>query len=656
MRKSMEPVTQCKLILAFTVLLVVFMLWPIKSGELWIIDDHEIVYQAHQYKSLESANFFSRYTTVLMQTEVGNPDTSTRYRPVYYAVRTLKSALIGDNAKAWFSLNALYCLVGIASLGLALGRFFPWYITLPFMALTMALPFHRDLWSRLGPAEIDAFTYCMLFCLAVSRIREKGEKAGWAWPCCNIAVALSIGCKENFLLLLFPLAIITVYGLMQKSIQPRRLWWLAFPMLITYPVVRVVVRTIDIGHNIYVQDTSSQGLMSKALLFFSSTGFLICAVCLTMLLLLHAVMYIRIRRDFLRKLLPITLKQEDICYSLVAIITLAALVAGNFVFYTGQVPIGNRYAFPYYFLLSALALCPLYPLVPNIISGYASSLKFKSIVIIMAIVTIVAPSTLIYGNRQTIKNHMQFVSAFKNSLNEAKGYREIFLINAGQPIISYEPYYSLNRYATAGYLPCPVSYFPLFTEPDSEFHQMLEDDLRSTLLEQPPLTLANDVLLWQLDSGRLRIIEHTKDIRDISKLVTAYLQSSSDGLRLRIIEHTKDIRDISNLVTAYYLQSSSDGLTYITSPVIFYIPLDDPAITGMTLTGADENNFAAWRVSVNDQVIAEKNISYSQNTFTIKLPDMEPGDFLHPQLYKLSFVPKESAAPALRLRSLNLLR
>lgn len=76
----------------------------------------------------------------------------------------------------------------------------------------------------------------------------------------------------------------------------------------------------------------------------------------------------------------------------------------------------------------------------------------------------------------------------------------------------------------------------------------------------------------------------------------------------------------------------------------------------MILTGSDENDPAAWRIRVNDHAIAEENISYGKNSFTITLPAMSPDDFLHPQLYTLYFEPKEANAPALRLRFLSLLR
>lgn len=611
--------TANRLILVFATLLVAFMLWPIKSGELWIIDDHEMVNQAYQYDSLKPASIFSRYKTLLLQTEVGKPDTASRYRPVYYAVRTLKSALMGDNAKVWFLSNVVYCLVGMATLGLALGRFFPWYVTLPFMALIMALPLHRDLWCRLGPAEIDAFTYCMVFCLAASRLQEK---AFWMWPCCNIAVALAIGCKENFLMLFIPLGMLAIHGVMQKKFQLRQLWWFAVPALVAYPVVRVVMRTVESGRNIYNQDSSIQSLLNKTALFFTSPGFVICTACLAVLLLL----YTTSRSAFLRKFLPVSLKSRDIHYSLAVFFIFAALVVGNFLFYSGTPHPGSRYAFPFCFLLPAMVLCPLYPLMPNIASGYTSSSKLKSVVAISGIVAISACVFLIHNNMLRIKQHIQLTINFQNAISEATGYREIFLINPGQMIASYEPYFSLKRYETAGYLPT-VSYFPLFVEQISEFYKELENGLRSAISGQPPLTIAPDVLLWE-----------------------------PYGVGVRVIEHTRDNRDINELLTASNLTYTKDGLAYIASPVAFYVPMDDSAITSIAFVGSGENNLAEWQIHVNNHIITEENISYGENSFTIKLPKMESEGFMHPQLYKLSFEPNTTGTPTLYLRTLNLLR
>jgi len=619
----METKTDSRLILAFVILLVAYMLWPLKSGELWIIDDHEIVYAAHQYDSLEAKSFFSGYTTLLRETEVGSPDTASRYRPVYYAIRILKCVLIGDNAKAWFLLNAAYCLIGVIALGFALDKYFPWYVTLPFISLTMGLPFHQDLWPRLGPAEIDAFTYCMLFCLAASRLQEKTL---WAWPCCNITVALAIGCKENFLLLLLPLAMLAIYGLMQKKLQPRRLWWMAFPIFTAYPVARVIIRTIERTNNIYMQDTSAQSLLDKMVLFFTSGVFFIYAASCAALLFLYFVARNWNRSDSLRQLLPVPLKQRDIYRSLTIIFTLIALIAGNFIFYYGYPNPFSRYGFPYYFLLPMFMVCLLYPLLSNIIRGYASFGKFKSTVTILGIVAIVATWPFIHKNTSNIRTQIQHTVDFWSALKEAQGYREVFLINPGGMLLSYEQYFSLKRYEAAKYLSF-VSYFPIFGEPESELDRVLESGLRSAISNQPPLTLAPDVILWQ-----------------------------SYGGRLKRVEHTRDSRNIEELVTAFHVQYANDDFALIASLIVFYIPVNDHVITGIKLIGSGENNPAAWRISVNDQVINEKNISYGENSFIINLSEIKPGDFTHPQLYKLSFEPNEENAPALRLRSLHLLR
>jgi len=615
-----------KLILAFAVLLVAFMLWPLRSGELWIIDDHIIVEQAYQYDSLKPASFLSRYTTLLLQTETGHPGKAIRYRPIYWAEYTLKSGLAGDNAKAWFIFNAAYCLLGITAFGLALGRFFPWYVTLPFMALTMALPLHRDLWPRLGPSEISAFTYFMFFCLAASRLREK---CLWAWPCCNIAVALAIGYKENFLLLLFPLGMLAIYGLKQKYLQPWRLCWLAFPILVAIPVARVIMRTISKTRNIYMHDTSVLSLLNKIVLFFTSSGFLICATCLAALLFLYFITHKQSRSIFSERVLPVPLKPQALHCSLVVFLAMTVLVAGNYVFYSGRISFYGRYAFPYYFLLAGFGLCLLYPLMENVGNRYASSGKFRSRVTILGIALIVALSPFIYINMSRIKRHIQLTMDFQNTLQEAKGYREIFLINPGELGLSAEPYFSLKKYNQAGYLPS-ISYFPLFVKHESagELSKNLDNLLSSVVSRQPPLTLVPDVLLWQ----------------------------ALGAAPLKKIEHTRDSRDIKELLTASHLPSISDGLALISSPVVFYIPVDDPAITGMTLTGSSDNNYTAWRISVNDHVIVKENLSYDEKLFTIKLPVMEPDDFPHPQLYKLSFEPDRADATPLHLHSISLLR
>jgi hypothetical protein len=216
---------------------------------------------------------------------------------------------------------------------------------------------------------------------------------------------------------------------------------------------------------------------------------------------------------------------------------------------------------------------------------------------------------------------------FRNALKEAKEYREVFLINPGQMLLSYEQYFSLKRYEAAKYLP-QVGYFPLWAEPESDLDETLQRKLRSALSGQMSLKLTSDVLLWQ-----------------------------SYGGSVRKIEHTRDSRNIEELVTAFYVPYTNDGLALIASSIVFYIPANDPAVTSMKFVGSDKNNLTAWRISVNDHVITINNISYGENSFTINLPQMEPGDFIHPQLYKLSLEPnREDDVQALYLRSIELER
>ena len=185
---------------SFAVAISLFFIWPIKDGELGLIDDHEMVAVSFRMKNSEG-NYFKKTMQVIAASEVATLGASPRYRPVYYSLRIIKMSIFHDSAAAWFAVNAVLCCLAVAFFSLAVGKFFPWYFIVPAVTACLSLPMHRDLWARLGPAEIDAFFFTACFIYALSSLKDR---VCWAWPLGCVAAAAAIGCKENFLILLLP--------------------------------------------------------------------------------------------------------------------------------------------------------------------------------------------------------------------------------------------------------------------------------------------------------------------------------------------------------------------------------------------------------------------------------------------------------------------
>jgi hypothetical protein len=174
---------------------------PLVNAEWSIIDDHEIV------DAIGPTGKFSflDIPSVLSKGELAFSSTSTRFRPAYYTIRYIETAIWGGVPEYWYCFRVMAAIVFaivLARLCLSIANS---VLAAAFVAWMLSAPYWVDIFARLGPAELYATLGLSL--IIGSGLRAVGKE--WRfWSCASLAlgVVLAAGSKENFLFLaLIPL-------------------------------------------------------------------------------------------------------------------------------------------------------------------------------------------------------------------------------------------------------------------------------------------------------------------------------------------------------------------------------------------------------------------------------------------------------------------
>ncbi|MFI5244490.1 MAG: hypothetical protein ACHQQR_04635, partial [Gemmatimonadales bacterium] len=126
-------------------------------------------------------------------------------RPVYYTQRVLEAwAWHGDPA-LWYRARTVLFAAALAAGALSLWLFCGPLLAIGGMALLLSGWYWRDVWAHLGPAEQYASVGTALVALGAAMVwRTKAVTGGLCLAALGTLVAA--GCKENFAVLLVPLA------------------------------------------------------------------------------------------------------------------------------------------------------------------------------------------------------------------------------------------------------------------------------------------------------------------------------------------------------------------------------------------------------------------------------------------------------------------
>jgi hypothetical protein len=182
-----------------------------------IIDDHEIMWFLGTKARLALADIPS----LLAKTEVGAFGSHTRFRPVYYFLRLVETALWGRLPMLWYS----------ARLGLlVLSAITFWRLAAPVLGeicaallcmYSLSFPFWVDIVGRLGPSEAYAVLGLPIYLAGVVLASRKGPGVDRAQAASGamvlVGTLLCVGSKENLLVLTAPTIYLGIQAIRRRK-------------------------------------------------------------------------------------------------------------------------------------------------------------------------------------------------------------------------------------------------------------------------------------------------------------------------------------------------------------------------------------------------------------------------------------------------------
>lgn len=305
------------------------------SAKLGMIDDHEIP----MFLGGDGRIKLSEIPSVIMSTEVGRYGEYLRFRPSYFTLRVLETALWRDNAMLWYGARYLMLVLSLWLGWKILARYFPKIVAYLFVFYAMTMPFWPDLLTRLGPSEIYTVPAVLMFVYGM--INNK------LWILA-LGYAICVGSKENFLIL-FPILLgYAGYRTYMKKITKGEL--LTYLILFAYTIfitAGIMIATGKAKTDVYGTAISYRYRVTKFL--WDIPMIIKNRHMLPALLALAGGITLSAARGYRSRVLKYV----------ALMIVLLIVIASQYIFYTNQLPTNMRYDFPALLLFPILDLIAL---------------------------------------------------------------------------------------------------------------------------------------------------------------------------------------------------------------------------------------------------------------------------------------------------------
>lgn len=431
------------------------------TAQFGLIDDHEII----SYLGSDQALHFSEILEKLKRTEVwfGNP--STRYRPSYYSLRLLETAIWGQSAFCWYAARILMLWITMVitwrlcmrACGVILG------------GLTTLVIFSNvywaDIFARLGPSEAYCAIGLALYSLAyvelwgASRIKSNA----W-WLLLTIGAIVCMGSKENLLLLLPVTFLLCLRAYKRDTLTKFAAITSGINLSFGVFVAAVVAGSIrKSGADVYLNPVSPRARISALcnaigtsetltvfVPFFNSIAFMLMTIIL-----------VKYKSFQSRDYDPIGhAKKLVFVQSWLAILFLSQLI-----FYNGRWPTGMRYDFPGMVAVNLANLILVYSVV-SILGNIYLRARWKPIAPLLVTSLLCCIYFFGYGlgevkdikavaGKNSLKTN-EFSAVFHKILNTVKPEPTVPVVLESNSIWDLEPIFSVRTYFKANGITNPT--------------------------------------------------------------------------------------------------------------------------------------------------------------------------------------------------------
>lgn len=404
------------------------------QARLGMIDDHEIPL----FLGSDGVIKLHEVPGVIASTEVGRWGTYQRFRPAYYTLRVIETALWRDNAKLWYGARYLMLVVSMYLLWLMISRFFPKIVSYLFVIYLMTMPFWIDLWTRLGPSEIYTVPAFLMFVY--------GMFTNQLWLI-TIGYAVAVGAKENFLFMLPILILYATLRIYQKKMTRKEV--LVYLALLTYSIwimTGIYLATSKTGTDVYGASVSYK---ERFLKIYQYKRYIIESkhLGLPLLVLVFGMfgLVFAILRKGVRKV-----QESPTTHHFVAALLVLGIIASQYLFYNTNFPTNTRYDFPvmiFFPIVQLIALRMVIFMLPKKIKAIAMPIVYLGLVVVLGYLVVTHRYDLI---RQAAERNAQTTTSFASKLDKVtptlKNNPQLPLVFRSQYYLDYEPIVSVARY------------------------------------------------------------------------------------------------------------------------------------------------------------------------------------------------------------------
>lgn len=408
------------------------------ASKLGIIDDHEIP----MFMGSDGKVSLSEIPSAIMSTEVGKWGEALRYRPSYYTLRVLETALWGDNAMLWYLTRYLILVAGMYLGWRIMTIYLPKIVSYLFIFYLLTIPFWSDLLSRLGPSEIYGVVAIPLFVYGMIKHR--------LWMI-TLGYMIAVGAKENFLIL-FPILLLYVgYRVYRRLISPRELiGYLILSLYTIFIVAGIQIATSKSGADVYGEAISYSERFAT---LYKHKRYIIESRHLQLAILVYLAGFISVlRMVYVKGIKAIAGNTIANHLGLGAILGLS--LASQYIFYNNQIPTNIRYDFPAMLLfpiIQLVAVSLLIKLLPKKIWLIKTSFLIY-LILIVGMLFMIGKRGYSHIQAQTQKTAISS-QKFDQVLNEvyttASQNPDAVLVYVSEHYFSFEPIISVGRYLSS---------------------------------------------------------------------------------------------------------------------------------------------------------------------------------------------------------------
>ena len=236
---------------------------PLLQAHFGLIDDHELVLWFGHDGQLSLGGAWK----ILRESEIFNPQSTARFRPIYYGSRILEAWFWGASPHLWYLGRIFVHAVLIFSIFRFLSALFPFRTLIGVFAFYCSLDyFWIDIVCRLGPAELYAAAFLATMLFGLTSLIDNRSDLG----CVAIAVGFGLisGTKENMIFLAAVPALVIFWR--WKSLSRTAVAALGFSIVFGMAMfIRALVVVSGGGEDVYGREVSGNKVAHLATALFA---------------------------------------------------------------------------------------------------------------------------------------------------------------------------------------------------------------------------------------------------------------------------------------------------------------------------------------------------------------------------------------------------